>query len=215
MTGTRWTLPNIITVARIIACPAIFVLALAPGTGARFAAFWLFVAAALSDVWDGYLARKHGWITDVGKLLDPLADKLLLAATFIPFYMISHRAVDPGPMPLIGPLPLWVVLVIFGREFLITIFRWYAARRGVIIAAGGAGKQKALLQALFMGGLLLWYPLLNVAESRGWIGTGGWTAWTWIHGVWVTVTLGLAVVLTIYSMLDYLWRYRSLLGLRS
>lgn len=215
MSGINWTLPNVITVGRIFVCPVIFVLAMASGEGARFGAFALFVAAALSDVWDGYLARKHGLVTDMGKLLDPLADKLLLLVTFLPFYLITHRDVDPEVLPFIGPLPLWVVAVIFGRELLITLFRSYAARKGVIIAAGGAGKQKALLQALFIGGLLLWWPLEDMAAARGWVGSGGWAFWSTVHGTWIALTLGVAVVLTVYSMLDYLWRYRSLLGMRS
>lgn len=215
MSGSPWTLPNVITVARIVACPVIFFLAIAVGIGPRFAAFGLFVAAGLSDVWDGYLARKHGLVTDVGKLLDPLADKLLLAATLIPFYLVSHRPEGADVLPFWGPFPMWVLLVIFGREILITVFRSYAAGKGVIIAAGGAGKQKTLLQALFIGGLLLWWPLEDLAVVEGWVGTEGWAAWSMIHGVWIAVTLAGAVVLTIYSMLDYLWRYRSLLGIRS
>ena len=215
MPGTRWTLPNTITVARIIACPWIFFMALSPSIGVRFGAFALFVVAGLSDVWDGYLARKHGLVTDIGKLLDPFADKLLLASTLLPIYMVSNRAADPELLPYWGALPLWVVLVIFGRELLITVFRSYAARRGVIIAAGGAGKQKALLQSLFIGGALLWFPLRSAAVSEGWVGSGGWAAWSGLHGAWVAVTLAVAVVLTVYSMLDYLWRYRSLLGIRS
>ena len=76
MKGSRLTLPNAITVARIAACPAIFMLALSPSVGGKLWAFVLFVVAGLSDVWDGYLARRYDWITDVGKLLDPLADHL-------------------------------------------------------------------------------------------------------------------------------------------
>ena len=214
MSGKRLTLPNIITFGRILVCPAIFYLAMAPGLGARFAAFLLFVTAALSDIWDGYLARKHGWITDMGKLLDPLADKLLLASTWIPFYLISNRGVETGHIPWWGPMPLWIIVVIFGREIFITAFRSYAARKGVVIAAGGAGKQKALSQSLFTGGLLLGYPLLLVAEARRWDG-GLWEAWSVFHRFFVGATLALALVLTVYSMLDYLWRYRSLVGLRS
>jgi CDP-diacylglycerol--glycerol-3-phosphate 3-phosphatidyltransferase len=212
--GTRLTLPNVITFGRIVVCPVIFFLALAPGVGSRFAAFVLFVAAGLSDVWDGYLARKHGWITDMGKLLDPLADKLLLLATWIPFFIISHRGVEAGELPFLGPMPVWILVVILGRELFITVFRSWAARQGVVIAAGGAGKQKALFQSLFAGGLLLWYPLLAVAADRGWSGAL-WTGWSLFHRVFVAVTLGVAVVLTVYSMLDYLWRYRSLLGVRT
>ena len=100
-------LPNAITVGRIVACPAIFYLALQPSVAARLVAFVLFVGAGLSDLWDGHLARKHGWITDVGKLLDPAADKLLLVSTFIPFYIISHREGETGLIPLWGMLPMW------------------------------------------------------------------------------------------------------------
>ncbi len=212
MSETRWNLPNLITVIRIVVSPAIFMMALSPGIGTRFAAFALFVAAALSDIWDGYLARKHGLITDLGKLLDPLADKLLVAVTFIPFYMISHREVDPGLVPWWGELPMWVMVVIFGREIFITVFRSYAARRGVIIAAGKSGKRKALLQALFIGGLMLWYPLSDLAAARGWEGNPLWSVWSTLHEAWVGLTLVGAVVLTVYSLGVYLWRYRTLLG---
>ncbi|MFQ5537753.1 MAG: CDP-diacylglycerol--glycerol-3-phosphate 3-phosphatidyltransferase [Gemmatimonadota bacterium] len=214
MSGSRLTLPNVITVARIVACPVIFWLALLPSAGARFSAFFLFVAAGLSDVWDGYLARRYGWITDMGKLLDPVADKLLLAATFIPFYIISHRGGELGAIPYWGPLPLWVVVVIFGREVLVTIFRSYAARKGVVIAAGTSGKRKALFQNLFSGGLLLWYPLQMTATAHGWRHPV-WTAWKAFHGLWIGATLAIALILTIYSMVDYFWRYRSVIGVRT
>jgi CDP-diacylglycerol--glycerol-3-phosphate 3-phosphatidyltransferase len=213
--GSRLTLPNAITVARIIACPVLFFLAMSPSVGARLWAFVLFVAAGLSDVWDGYLARRYGWITDMGKLLDPVADKLLLAATLIPFYLLSNQGSDLGLVPWWGRLPLWVLLVIFGRELLITVFRSYAVRRGVVIAAGLTGKRKTLLQSLFSGGLLLWYPLRMLAAQRGWEQNAVWRGWAAFHGAWVAITLALALFLTVYSMLDYLWRYRSLLGIRS
>jgi len=211
--GSRLTLPNIITVARILACPGIFFLAVSPGIAARFWAFALFVVAGLSDVWDGWLARKYGLITDMGKLLDPIADKLLLVATFVPFYMISHRGSELDLIPVWGPMPLWVIVVIFGRELFITLFRSYAASRGVVIAAGKAGKRKALLQALFVGGLLLWYPVQVVAERQQWSGTL-WSLTSSFIQTWVAVTLAAAIVLTVYSMLDYLWSYRSLVGIR-
>ena len=213
MSEARFTLPNVITVARILACPVIFALALSPGIGARFWAFALFVIAGLSDVWDGYLARRYDLITDVGKLLDPIADKLLLVATFVPFYIISHRGSALDVVPWWGPMPLWVVLVIFGRELFITLFRSYAAGRGVVIAAGKSGKRKALLQALFIGGLLLWYPVRALAEEGAWSGPLWTVSSNFIQG-WVGVTLAVAVVLTVYSMLDYLWSYRSLVGIR-
>lgn len=214
MSGSRFTLPNIITIARIAVCPLIFVLAISPGVVGRMWAFALFVAAGLSDVWDGWLARKHGWITDLGKLLDPLADKLLLASTFIPIFMVSHRGEDYH-LPWWGALPVWVLVVIFGRELLITVFRSYAVRRGVVIAAGISGKRKALVQNLFIGGALFWYPLSDLVAEQGWRTTSAWGVWAAFHGAWILVTLSLALLLTVYSMLDYLWRYRSVVGVRN
>ena len=106
------------------------------------------------------------------------------------------------------------MIVIFGRELFMTLFRQYAVGQGVVIPAGRSGKQKALLQALFIGGLLLWYPLRMLASARAWDG-GLWTFWEQLHTTWIEVTLWLALVLTIYSMIDYLWSYRSLVGVRS
>src|SRR5688572_30459868 len=180
--------------------------------GARLWAFILFVAAGLSDVWDGWYARRYDLITDAGKLLDPIADKLLLVATFVPFYIVSHRGTEVDLIPWWGALPLWVIVVIFGRELFITVFRGYAARRGVVIPAGKSGKRKTLFQLLFVGGLMLWYPLRMYAESRGWSG-GFWAFWTQLHSAWVGIMLGVAIVLTIYSMLDYLWSYRAVVGI--
>ena len=210
MPGSRFNLPNAITVARILVCPVIWMLALSPDVGARYWAFVLFVVAALSDLWDGYLARKHGLITDVGKLLDPIADKLLLVSTFVPFYFIAQRPGELNRVPGWGVFPLWVVIVVFGRELLVTLFRGYAARRGVVISAGKSGKYKAFIQNLFIGGLLLWYPLVASSVERGWNGAA-WRGWRLFHETWVAVMLTAAVVLTVYSMLDYLWSYRSLM----
>ena len=211
MAPSRLNLPNAITVCRILACPAVFVLVLTPSETARFASFGLFAAAAFSDLWDGYLARKHDLITDLGKLLDPLADKLLTAATFIPFYILSHGDGPIGPLPWWGALPLWVMLVIFGRELAITVFRGWAARRGVVISAGTSGKYKAFLQDLFSGGVLLWYPLQMMSVRQGWDG-GFWGTWSQSHGGWIGITLVVALILTVYSMADYFWSYRALVG---
>lgn len=207
---TRLNLPNLLTVARIAATPAIFFLALATTPGVRLTAFVLFVLAAVTDLWDGYLARKHGQITDIGKLLDPLADKLLLVATWVPFYMISHRPGPVGDLPWWGELPLWVLVVIFGRELFITLFRSWATRRGEVIPAGKWGKYKAFVQNLFTGGLLLWYPVVQWGERNGWEGTL-WEAWLHFHGAWVGFFLLLAIVLTVQSLVDYLWSYRRLI----
>jgi CDP-diacylglycerol---glycerol-3-phosphate 3-phosphatidyltransferase len=212
MAQRRLNLPNLITLARIAACPVIFVLALSPRPNWLLAAFVLFVGAALSDLWDGYLARKHGWVTDMGKLLDPLADKLLVVATFIPFYIVSHRPDPLGEVPWWGPLPLWVLLVIFGREVAVTLFRSWAARRGSVLAAGQSGKIKAFVQNIFSGSLLLWYALVRLAPPEWWVDSRLWLGWVAFHGAATGLALGLALVLTVYSMAVYGWQYRTLLG---
>lgn len=199
--------PNIITGLRIVACPLVWILVMAPEPGARLGGFVLFLAAALSDLWDGYLARRYGWITDVGKLLDPLADKLLLVVSFVPIYLISHR--PDGVLPVVGPLPLWVLVLVFGREAFITGFRWWAARRGVVIAAGTSGKYKALFQNFFAGGALLWFPIETWVRRAEATGTALWAVWRVIHGAWLIITLTVAVVLTVVSLIDYLRGYRS------
>lgn len=204
-------LPNAVTAARIAACPLIFYLALSPAAGPGYAAFALFLAAAFSDLWDGYLARKHGLVTNIGKLLDPFADKLLLASTFVPFYLVGARADEATRMPVWDALPLWVLAVVFGRELLVTLFRGWAARRGVVISAGKPGKYKALAQNLFIGGTLLWYPLARSAAASDWSGVL-WDGWRAFHAAWIAVTLPVAVLFTVYSMLDYFWRYRSVVA---
>lgn len=205
-------LPNLITIARIILALVIVPLLFVPAFAPRFAAFIIFLIAAFSDLWDGHLARSRGLVTDLGKLLDPLADKLLLAATFIPFYLLSNRPEPDAPFPwFTGVFPLWIVLVVFGRELFITLFRSWAARRGVVIAAGPAGKYKTVFQSIFIGSTILWYALHAAARNQGW-GGGFWDGWQVFHFWFSVVTLLIAVVLTIYSMVVYLWNSRSLIA---
>lgn len=205
----RSLLPNIITLGRIAVTPAVFFLPLVPTFGARLAAFVLFVTAAVSDLWDGYLARKHGWISDFGKLMDPLADKLLMGATLIPLYLISNPPEPGARWPLWGSLPLWVVLVIFLRELAVTLIRGVAARRGTIIPAGRAGKNKAFLQNFFVGTALLWHALHSAALANGWTGPT-WEVWQAFHGAVLAITLAVALLLTLYSLAVYLRGWRLL-----
>ncbi len=207
-------LPNGITVARFVAAPVIFVLILGGGFGQLLFAFVFFVVAAVSDVWDGYLARRRGQITDFGKLADPIADKLLVLVTFIPFYVVSHRPGLDSVLPVVPwwqTLPLWVLLVVLGRELTITVFRGFAKRRGVVIAAGREGKYKALVQNVFIGAEILWLALRDRALERSW-DSAFWGFWTHFHGAFVGITLAVAVLLTAYSLFVYLWRYRALVG---
>lgn len=204
------SIPNTITVLRIALCPVIAYLALSPGQLQRYLAFVVFVAAAVSDVWDGHLARKHGLVSDTGKLLDPIADKLLVASAFIPLYFITRSADGFSEIPLWGALPLWVIVVVFGRDLFLTLFRGYAVRRGVVMAAGRLGKYKSFSVYVFIGSLLLWRPLLRSATEGGWEGAA-WQGWRVFHFGFVGVTLALAVFMTVFSLLDYLWRYRSVI----
>jgi CDP-diacylglycerol---glycerol-3-phosphate 3-phosphatidyltransferase len=204
-------LPNLITIARIGLTLVIAPMLMVDGFGVRLSAFVIFLVAALSDIWDGHIARSQGLVTDLGKLLDPLADKLLLAATLIPFFLLSHGFEPQTSYPWFGGvLPLWIVVVVFGRELFITLFRGYAARRGVIIAAGQSGKYKTIFQLIAVGTAIFWYALHSAARTRAWEESGWWApareALYWLS----VVTLATAVVLTVYSMLVYLWTYRRL-----
>jgi CDP-diacylglycerol--glycerol-3-phosphate 3-phosphatidyltransferase len=203
-------LPNIITVARIFLAPIVFLLLFVPSFTARFIGWILFLAAAFSDLWDGYLARKHGWISDFGKLLDPIADKLLLVATFLPFYILSRRPDGEGTLPLLGEFPLWILLVVFGREALVTAIRSVLARRGVVIPAGRSGKLKAVFQNIFIGAAIFWYALQSAAADHGWSGRG-WELWQAFHAFVLLTSLAIAVFLTVYSFAVYLWEWRRLM----
>lgn len=203
----RSTLPNAITVARIALTPVIFLLLFTPTFTSRFIAWVLFLAAAFSDLWDGHLARKHGWITDFGKFFDPIADKLLLVSTFLPFYMLSRRPEGPTRLPFFGELPLWVLLVVIGREALVTAIRSLAARRGIVIPAGPAGKLKAVFQNIFIGTTILWFALRTAGEDHGWRGRL-WDGWQLFHAAVLLISLTIAVVLTVYSMIVYLREWR-------
>ena len=212
MAFERSALPNAITLARIALAPVVGFLAFVPTFTARLIAFVLFLIAAFSDLWDGHLARKYGWISDFGKLVDPIADKLLLVMTFLPFYILSQRTGDPhGQLVAIGSMPMWILIVIFGRELLITIIRSFAANRGVIIPAGKSGKLKAVFQNIFIGTALAWLAINSAALKHGWSGMQSWTWWTWFHGFVFMTSLVIAIFLTVYSLVVYLREWRRLM----
>ena len=197
-------LPNAITLGRIVLAVVVAPMVMTDSFGWRFAGWLVFLAAAFSDLWDGHLARSRNLISDFGKLMDPLADKLLLAATFIPFYALSHGWEPETPFPWFGDVfPWWIVAIIFGREIFITVFRGFAAKRGVVLAAGKAGKLKAVFQNIFIGAAILWYALQSAAREHGW-STGLWRFWQQFHFLFTVVVLSIAVVLTVYSLYVYL-----------
>jgi len=202
-----WNLPNVITTARIVTAPLLVWLLYRPTAGGRLVAFAVFTLAAVSDLWDGWLARRRGEITDYGKLVDPLADKLLLAAALVPFYLLTESRPELAGLPLYGHVPLWVVAVLLGREILVTGLRTVFARRGRVIQASQAGKYKAFVQNLFIGGMILWLALQSPAGPAA--REGFWAAWEVFHGWWVTATLSVALLLTVWSMALYLAAFRT------
>ncbi len=205
-----WTLPNILTVARIALTPVIALLPFINGYVPKLIAFVVFLAAAISDVYDGRLARERDEITDLGKLLDPLADKLLLFATLIPIYWITRYPMQQYEIPWWGNLPLWVALLLIGREAAMTGFRQLAKKRGVIIAAVGAGKLKTIVQDVFIGATIAWFAWKDMSTTFGW--KQGWFGvfWERFHGTVVALTLAIAILVTVYSLGVYVYRYRRL-----
>ncbi|MCL7972167.1 MAG: CDP-alcohol phosphatidyltransferase family protein [marine benthic group bacterium] len=200
-------LPNAITTLRVLLAPVVTVLLFESGANARLVAFAVFLFAALSDVVDGALARRREEITDFGKLVDPLADKLLLVATLIPFYLITLRQPDLGMLPWYGGISLWVLAVFFGREALVTWLRTAAARRGVVVPAKKLGKWKALAQSVFIGSMILWLAYRTAATERDWAGPFN-RFWAGLHGWFTTVSLTVALVLTVVSLVVYLLAFR-------
>lgn len=207
-----WTLPNILTLARIALAPVIALLPFIEGATPKIIAFVVFLVAAFSDVIDGWYARRYQVVTDLGKLLDPIADKLMLVAMLVPIFWITRHPtlLRDYRIPWWGSLPLWVAILLVGREMLITVFRFQARRHGVIIAAAGPGKLKAVFQNCFIGATIAWFAWKDLIVEMRWTGQYR-ELWDRFHGAFVAVTLGLAVVLTAYSLAVYLYRYRTLL----
>jgi CDP-diacylglycerol---glycerol-3-phosphate 3-phosphatidyltransferase len=195
-------LPNALTVGRIAATPLIAALPLANSWGLRLTAFILFAIAAVTDYVDGYLARSRKEETDLGRLLDPLADKLLLVATLIPMYLLAPTLPFVTPIGAVG-LPLWIIIVVLGREIFMTFFRQAAARRGVVIAAIGPAKWKTALQLFWEGCAFCWFFAATLAAVSGWDG-GLWRAFAIFNGTVGALAMIVAVALTVYSLAVYM-----------
>jgi CDP-diacylglycerol--glycerol-3-phosphate 3-phosphatidyltransferase len=138
-------LPNLLTMARIVAIPFFVWLLESPTPVRGFWASIVFTVAAFTDMLDGYLARKLGVVSVLGKFLDPLADKLIVMAALV--WMV--------PM---GRIPAWAVVLLLARELSVTGLRSVAASEGVVISAGQEGKTKTALQMIGIVALLLGYP---------------------------------------------------------
>ena len=195
-------LPNALTVGRIAATPLIAAMPFASSWTLRLAAFILFTAAAITDFIDGHLARSRKQETDFGRMLDPLADKLLLVGTFVPMYVLAPSFPFITPFGAVG-LSLWIVAIVLGREVFMTVFRQAAKRRGVVIAAIGPAKWKTAFQLVWQGCAYCWFLAATLAAAKGW-NNDLWHAFAEFNGSVGTIMMVAAVVLTVYSLVLYL-----------
>ncbi|GAA1775181.1 CDP-diacylglycerol--glycerol-3-phosphate 3-phosphatidyltransferase [Agromyces lapidis] len=175
--SANWNLPNAITVVRILAAPVFFWLLLADDGADGPLRWWaaaLFIVAIATDGIDGHIARSRGLVTDLGKILDPIADKLLTSGALV-------------CLSILGELWWWVTILIIVREVGITVWRLVELRRGNVVPASSGGKLKTVVQAV----------AISLALVPLWTILGDWVLWVnW-------VAMGLALVLTLWSGLLY------------
>lgn len=170
-------LPNKITMLRIILIPFfVFFMLTDVVPYSRYIAVAIFIIASLTDTLDGYLARKYQLISNFGKFMDPLADKLLVCSALVCFVALPEN-----------PMPAWVVIVIISRDFIISGFRLVASDAGVVIAASWWGKVKTVVQMLMSILLIINFEgeVIDIVEN---------------------IFIYAALILTIVSLVDYLWK---------
>lgn len=179
-------LPNKLTLLRMIMIVPFVIILLTGVCGdySKLVALIIFALASLTDMLDGMIARKYNLITNFGKFMDPLADKVLVSAGFVCLVEL-------------GDLPAWVVIVILAREFMISGFRLVASDNGIVIAASMWGKVKTVSHMTLVILLLLDLPALTGNAA---------------FGVLNTVVMYIAVVLTIISLVDYVWKNRQVIS---
>ena len=183
-------LPNILTMMRIAAIPLLAALLMSPSRPAGFWAAALFSVASITDWLDGYLARRMGIVTIFGKFLDPIADKLIVMAALIMILPFDR-------------VPAWMVLVILGREIIITGLRGIASNEGIVIQASDLGKYKTIFQIVAIIGLILHY------NYNWFFGISHVLLTVNMHNVGMFF-LWIATVLTVWSGVDYLLRFTKL-----
>ena len=174
------SIPNALTASRLVAIPILMALLIVQFPGHDQVAAALFILFSFTDTLDGELARRSGTVSDFGKFLDPLADKLFVLSVLI--VLVQE-----------GLVAAWVVVVIFSRELIITILRSVAANQGRVIAAAPLGKTKTITQMGAVALLILQRPYPALVP-------------------FAAVAVLIAIVFTIWSGVDYLWRFRHLIG---
>lgn len=176
------THPNTLTLFRIIAVPVIVVLLLMPNRLTAFIAGLVFSAAAITDYFDGYLARRYGLVSNLGKVMDPVADKLLVSCSLI---MLSA----------LGWMPAWIACIIIGRELAVTGLRNIIAQNKMDVSASSLGKYKTGFQIAAIIPLMFHYPALGFDFQA----VGMFFLWG-------------ALAFTVWSGVDYFLRFRKLLS---
>lgn len=174
--------PNRLTILRVCMIP-LFIIAMLweRPPYSDYIAGGIFIAACITDFFDGYIARKYNWITNFGKFMDPLADKLLVCAALICFVAIKNC-----------PMPVWIVIIIISREFIISGFRLVAAEKNIVISASKWGKVKTATQ-MIMSILLIFnftHPVFR------------WIEWIFIYA---------ALVFTVISLIDYIVKNKEVM----
>ena len=172
--------PNLLSISRILAVPIFIILMLEPAPLRALAAAVVFLFASATDWLDGYLARKWGQVTKMGKLLDPIADKILVASALIILVNINKE----------GAWMAIAAIIIIGREFAVTGLRAIASSEGIVIPAETTGKYKTGTQITAILSFVLDYHL-----ETSWMTTLGW------------ITLFIATILSLYSAVQYFVRY--------
>lgn len=189
-------LPNKLTIFRIVISFFFLVFLFVPAPGAKTVALGLFIIGTITDIYDGKLARKLGLTTDFGKLIDPLADKILISSAFIAFIQLDPINISA-----------WMVALIVSREFCITALRLYALSKGCVISADRKGKQKMAGQSatILLGLIALCWKEMTLIFSMNWD-----MHWDYIIGTVMWVLTFLTVIHTIVTGLCYIWDNRNL-----
>ena len=191
---------NRLTVSRL-GLTILFVLALnSQWPFAYTLALVLFIVAGITDYVDGEIARRYQFVTNFGKLMDPLVDKIMIAAAFISLVALPTRNIP-------GAVPAWAAIVIVGREFLITGLRLMASSQGHVLPSESLGKHKTSWQIV----TVIFFLLLLATRELNYADTGShWWLQAWTYGgrtlVWITVAL------TLYSGLRYAWKHRAVIA---
>lgn len=194
-------LPNRLTLLRIVLAPVFLLLLLWEFPFHNLIAGLVFGAASVTDLLDGRIARKHGMITNLGKFLDPLADKMLTTAAFLGFMVVA-------PLSAYSTWVTWAVMIVLTREFLVTSVRLLAAKGGKVVAASLWGKAKTVAQ---MVAIIYMLAALEFCSWQGGILPNG-VLPEWAYTallVFGVVCIWVSTVLTVISGIEYFWQNRE------